>query len=119
MIVVDASVLIAYLNPNDAHHIAAVELLADATPPLFVHPITAAEVLVAPARHGAAESVWADLAAIGVEVDNTPIDPIQLARIRAGTGCKLPDCCVLATAALRHAAVATFDERLRRHAQPS
>lgn len=116
MIVVDASVLIAYLDPNDAHHGAAVELLADATPPLAVHPVTAAEVLVAPVRRGIAQSVWADLVAIGVEVDRSPIDPMQLAQLRVETGCKMPDCCVLAIAAVRHAAIATFDERLARHA---
>jgi predicted nucleic acid-binding protein len=116
MIVVDASVLIAFLDPNDIHHSAAVEILEDASPPLLVHPITAAEVLVAAVRNDVADAVWADLMAIGVEIDDTPIDPLLLARLRANTGCKMPDCCVLASAATRNAAVATFDERLRRHA---
>jgi predicted nucleic acid-binding protein len=119
VIVVDARVLIAYLDPNDGHHATAVEMLAAASPPLVVHPLTAAEVLVAPVRRGAADNVWADLVAIGVEVDDTPLDPLQLARIRAETGCKMPDCCVLATAANQGTHVATFDERLRRAAEPS
>ncbi|MDO8363288.1 MAG: PIN domain-containing protein [Actinomycetota bacterium] len=119
MIVVDASVLIAYLDPYDAHHSAAVELLANATPPLLLHPVTAAEVLVAPVRRRVAESVWADLVAIGVEVDHSPIDPLQLAQLRVETGCKMPDCCVLAVAAARAAAVVTFDERLARHTSPT
>ena len=118
MTVVDASVLIAFLDPNDAHHPAAVELLAAAVPPLVVHPITAAEVLVAPARNDVVDTVWADLTAIGVEIDSTPIDPLQLARLRVETGCKMPDCCVLASAAANRTGVATFDERLRRHADP-
>lgn len=118
MIVVDASVLIAYLDPDDAHHDAAVAVLGDATPPLVVHPLTAAEVLVSPVKRGIAETVWADLVAIGVEVDRTPIDPMQLARLRVETGCKMPDCCVLAAAAVRATSVATFDERLARHAGP-
>ena len=116
MIVADASVLIAFLDPNDAHHAAAVELLAEAVPPLFVHPITAAEVLVAPVRNGVVDAVWADLTAIGVEIDASPVDPFQLARLRVETGCRLPDCCVLASAAALGTGVATFDERLRRHA---
>ena len=116
MIAVDASVLIAYLDPTDAHHDAAVQLLADATPPLLVHPLTAAEVLVAPLRHGVAERVWDTLKAIGVEVDDSHLDPWQLATLRVETGCKMPDCCVLATAATHDCAVATFDERLARHA---
>ena len=116
MIVVDASVVIAFLDPDDAHHRVAVDLLADAMPPLIVHPITAAEVLVAPVRHGVADAVWADLVAIGVEIDDSPIDPLQLARFRAETGAKMRDCCVLAIAATRKVAVAPFDERLSRHA---
>ena len=116
MIVVDASVLIAFLDPNDAHHPAAIEILEDASPPLLVHPITAAEVLVAAVRNDVADAVWADLMAIGVEIDDSPIDPLLLATLRVKTGCKMPDCCVLASAAARHIAVATFDERLRRHA---
>ena len=116
MIVVDASVLIAYLDPNDAHHHAAVEVLADAVPPLVIHPVTAAEVLVGPARRGVAESVWADLVAIGIEVSRSPIDPMQLAELRVATGCKMPDCCALALAAARQATVATVDARLARHA---
>jgi predicted nucleic acid-binding protein len=114
VIVVDASVLIAFLDPADAHHDDAVRVLAEATPPLVVHPITAADVLVAPTRRGVADGVWSDLLAIGVEIDDAPIDPMQLARIRVETGCKLPDCCVIATASKRRAPVATFDERLRR-----
>ncbi len=116
MIVVDASVLIAFLDPNDPHHSAAVEILEEASPPFLVHPITAAEVLVAAVRNDVADAVWADLVAIGVEIDDTPIDPLLLARLRVNTRCKMPDCCVLASAATRHAAVASFDAQLRRHA---
>ena len=115
MIVIDSSVLIAFLDPSDVHHVAAVEMLADAAPPLIVHPAMAAEVLGAPVRNGVADAVWADLA-LGVELDDTPMDPLQLARLRVETGCKLPDCCVLASAAAHGVPVATFDERLRRSA---
>jgi predicted nucleic acid-binding protein len=119
VIVLDASVLIAYLDPNDAHHSAAVEVLAAATPPLLVHSVTAAEVLVAAVRQGVADAVWADLSAIGVEIDHTPTDPMLLARLRVETGCKMPDCCVLSSARSRAVGVATFDERIRRFAGPS
>ncbi|MEO8265120.1 MAG: PIN domain-containing protein [Ilumatobacteraceae bacterium] len=116
MIVVDASVLIAFLDPNDAHHEAAVEILEDASPPLLLHPITAAEVLVAAVRNDVTDAVWGDLMAIGVEIDDTAIDPLLLAKLRVKTGCKMPDCCVLASATTRNTAVATVNERLRRHA---
>ena len=116
MIVVDASVLIAYLDPHDAHHAGAVEVLAAAAPPLLMHPVTAVAVLVAAVRRGVAEAVWADLSAIGVEVDDMPTDPMELVRLRVETGCKMPDCCVLVTAAHHDTSVATFDERVRRFA---
>jgi predicted nucleic acid-binding protein len=99
---------------TETDDIAAVELLQDAAPPLIVHPVTAAEVLMAPVRQRIADQVWSDLVAIGVEVDDTPIDPLQLARLRTETGCKMPDCCVIASAVTHHGAVATFDERLTR-----
>jgi hypothetical protein len=61
-------------------------------------------------------AVWADLMAIGVEIDDTPIDPLLLARLRVKTGGKMPDCCALASLATRHTAVATLDAQLRGHA---
>ena len=75
-------------------------------------------MLVAPVRRQVAEAVWADLVTIGVEIDRSPIDPMQLARLRVETGCKMPDCCVIALAATRNAAIATFDERLAKFAGP-
>jgi predicted nucleic acid-binding protein len=114
MIVVDASVLIAYLDRADAHHAAAVELLAEATPPLIVHPITLAEVLVAPTCQGSADKAWAVLQAIGVKLHGEAIEPLHLARLRVDTGLRMPDCCVVDAARHHQCAVATFDERLRR-----
>ncbi len=119
MIVVDASVLLAFLNPNDVHHTAAVSVLSEAVPPLLIHPMTAAEVLVAAVRRGVADVVWGDLIAIGVEIDRMPDDPMALALLRVETGCKMPDCCVLLSAQRRNGAVATFDERLRASAAKS
>ncbi len=112
MIVLDASILIAYLDPRDAHHAAAVDLLAESVGELVVHPITAAEILVHPTRTGVDGAVWQDLAAIGLIVDVAPLDPHQLARLRVTTGCKMPDCCVLATAVNRGGVVLTFDQQL-------
>jgi predicted nucleic acid-binding protein len=116
MIVVDASVLIAFLDRNDAHHTAAVDWLADASPPLVVHPITLAVVLVGPTRDGSADRAWTVLQAIGVELYTQPTDPLTLARVRVHTGLRLPDCCVVEAARHHGCAVATFDDRLRRAA---
>ena len=38
--------------------------------------------------------------------------PARLAVLKAGTGLKLPDCCVLLAAEQTHGAVATFNDRL-------
>jgi predicted nucleic acid-binding protein len=110
--VVDASVLIGWLDDRDPHHAAAIEVLA-AVDRFMVHPLTLAEVLVHPARHGREGEVVARLEAIGMVVSTLPIDPIALARVRAATGLKMPDCVVLVCAMTHEAGVATFDERLR------
>lgn len=54
-----------------------------------------------------------DLRAAGVEVAGYDSDePLRLAELRATTGLKLPDCCVLDVALHHHAAMGTFDETL-------
>lgn len=58
LIVADASALIAYLNPGDAHHADAVQGLIDVDQ-FVVHPVTLAEVLVHPARSGSESTWWA------------------------------------------------------------
>lgn len=116
MTVVDASVAIAFLFAGDAHHDAAVDALAEVVGPLRIHPITLAEALVYPTRAGRGAEALADLRAIGVEVEPVEVDAVRLAELRVSTGCKLPDCCVLALAQLLGAGVLTFDERLGRAA---
>ncbi|MGS0683693.1 type II toxin-antitoxin system VapC family toxin [Nakamurella sp. GG22] len=119
MIVLDASVLIAYLNRDDAHSEQARWLLAEAAgkdTELVVNPVTLAEVLVAPTRVGRQDEVLRVMADVGVRVAQFPTDaPSVLARLRC-TGLKMPDCCVLLTALEQRAALASFDERLRRAA---
>lgn len=114
MIVVDASVLIAHLDASDAHHDLAETLLLTAVDePLAASPLTLAETLVGPARAGQLERATAALRQLGVRAvsldDNAPS---RLALLRAETGLKLPDCCVLLTAEQTQGPVATFDTRL-------
>lgn len=114
MIVLDASVLIAHLDAADAHHERATTLLTEAADePLGISPLTLAEVLVGPARAGklpAAESAIDDLEVIAVPfTDNAAT---RLAELRATTGLRMPDCCVLLAAESTQAQLATFDERL-------
>lgn len=57
MIVLDASVLIAFLDPTDAHHSSARDLVRSASgQALGASVLTIAEVMVAPARAGGPSS---------------------------------------------------------------
>lgn len=115
MIALDAGVLIALFDANDAHHVAAEGLFADnAAEPMTIGPINQAEVLVRAARENRDQQMLADLRALGITTTPLPDDAgPRLARLRAHTGTKMPDCCVLLTAVQTSARVATFDERLR------
>ncbi|HEX4588105.1 MAG TPA: type II toxin-antitoxin system VapC family toxin [Mycobacterium sp.] len=114
MIALDASVLIAHLNPTDQHHQAATAiLLAGAPGQMLVHTVTLAEVLVGGVRIGQGASMRDDLRAAGIAV--APYDddePLRLAELRATSGLKLPDCCVLNVALHHNASLATFDDAL-------
>ena len=73
MIVVDASVIIALLDANDAHHARAAEVLDDLRDPLAASALTVAEVLVGPANAGrltAARSALATLEIAAVPIDD-------------------------------------------------
>jgi predicted nucleic acid-binding protein len=114
MIALDARVLIAHLNPNDAHHVAATDLLLNATPgSMLVHTLTMAEVLVGGVRVGRGAAMRDDLHAVGLDVPpSDPDEPLRLAELRAHSSLKLPDCCVLDVALHHHASLATFDQAL-------
>lgn len=114
MITLDASVLIAHLDPENVHHHLATELLLAALPdPLLVHPITLAEVLVGGAKIGRERRMDADLRAMGVQlVEQDEHQPLRLAQLRVTTRLKLPDCCVLDAAMTHDTRLATFDRAL-------
>ena len=100
VIVLDASLLIAFLDRDDAQHTLAEDLLTREIDNDFVaNPLTLAEVLVVPVRDGRLEEVQAALA--DLEVEETPFPAataVKLAHLRADTGLKMPDCCVLLAA---------------------
>ena len=118
MIVLDANVLIAHLDRNDAHHAAATERLLDvADQPFGASALTLAEVLAAPTRAGSLSAAQAALRAL--EVSELPLPPNaseRLAALRVDTSLKLPDCCVLLAAETSLGSVLTFDDRLAREA---
>jgi predicted nucleic acid-binding protein len=114
VIVLDASVLIAHLDGRDPHHARAKRLLeASGEEPLGASSITLAETLVSPAREGRLEDADAALRRLGVRALELGEDaPWRLAQLRADTGRKLPDCCVLLPAQEHSATVASFDADL-------
>lgn len=114
MIVLDASVVIAWLDDTDAAHQRAVHLLErEVDETLAVSVITLAEILVGPTATGRAGAVLEALADLEVSEHPLPEDAaLALARLRVSTALKLPDCCVMLTAQHLGARVATFDARL-------
>ncbi len=114
MIVLDASVLIAHLNPVDPHHQAATDVLLSGTPEqMLVHTITLAEVLVGGVRIGRGVSMRDDLHTAGITVaSHDDGEALRLAELRASSGLKLPDCCVLDLAIRHQAGLATFGHAL-------
>lgn len=119
MIVFDASVLIAYLDADNAQHHKAESLLAREIDDEFVaNPLTLAEVLVGPARTDRLDVAHSALRGLQIAEQPFPADTaVRLARLRADTGLRMPDCCVLLAAQDTAARVAAFDERLIRGAE--
>ncbi|MBV9847118.1 MAG: type II toxin-antitoxin system VapC family toxin [Kutzneria sp.] len=118
MIVLDACVLIAHLDATDVHHERATRLLAESGDlRLHASVLTLAETLVGPVRTGRGHHVQQALTRLGVTPLGLPADiAVELAAVRARTGLKMPDAVVLLTAETHHAALATFDDKLRRAA---
>ena len=115
MIIFDARVLIAHLDAEDALHEDARNLLRSMANESFgTSPITQAAVFAGPARAGRLDRAVAALTQLGVRALPMEGDaPMRLAMLRAETGLKLPDCCVLLAAEqLSDAQIATFDDRL-------
>jgi predicted nucleic acid-binding protein len=114
VIVLDASVLIAFLDSKDAHHARAETLLAQEIDDDFAaNSLTLAEVLVMPARERRLDAAREALADLDVKELPFPVDAaVKLAQLRASTSLKMPDCCVLLVAEGIQARVASFDGRL-------
>ncbi|MDJ0356269.1 type II toxin-antitoxin system VapC family toxin [Paenarthrobacter sp. PH39-S1] len=114
MIALDASIVIALLENEDPHHEAAKAFLAtSASESWIINVLTLAEVLVAPARVGRLQQAQSVLDLLNIHTDSLAADQApELASLRAETGLKMPDACVLLTAVNRSASLATFDTKL-------
>jgi predicted nucleic acid-binding protein len=114
LIVLDASVVIAFLDGGDGHHGAAISVLEETAADERILPASAyAEVLVAPMRRDPrdAEKVDQALAAVAIRVEPLTREVARAAavlRARHRT-LRLPDALVLATAEVLGALVVTAD----------
>ncbi|KHL00049.1 hypothetical protein LK09_01515 [Microbacterium mangrovi] len=116
--VVDAGVLIAFLDPDDAHHDWAVRVVRTLGPgQARITALTLAEAMVHPAMAGRAEEARAGVRSLGVDVlPLTDDDVLPLAGLRASSRLRMPDAVVLHAAIRASAAVATTDRSLARSA---
>lgn len=116
--ILDASVVVAALNVDDAHHRRAVDVFVEtAGQRLLICDLTLAESLVAHVRHGTERQALARLQQLGVTTLPLVRDAVALARVRVETGLRMPDCIVLLTAEQEMDSLTTFDERLARVAR--
>ena len=115
--VVDSSVLIAFLDPDDAHHKAARTALSRGEAELAVPATVFAEVLVRPRRIGEGEAARIERFFDELPIEVRPVDREIAgiaARVRAESGLRLADALVVATAeALGAESVLTADLRWR------
>ena len=118
MNVLDASVIIAYLDPDDAHHSDAEAVIAgDLDAEWGINPLTLAEVLTGPVGAGRDRQVLDAIEGLGIHELPFPADTaLRLAGLRATTLLKMPDCCVLLAAETVGGHVVSFDDRLRTEA---
>ena len=117
MIVVDASVLITHLAPDQRDGARAANIL-DTEYALIMHPLTVAECAVGPARVGELAVFQRAIARLGLEVwQPDSAHAYRVATLRATSPLKLPDCCVLDAAHTLSASLATFDEQLAKVAR--
>lgn len=111
MIILDANVLIGFLDGDDPHHAASVDLLERHYVDGFGSSVlTVAEALVHPTRAGRQGSVMAALDSIGVRVIVLePADAAPLARVRSTYRLRMPDAVALYTAMTTGSRLASFD----------
>ena len=106
-VAVDASVVIAWQNPDHVFHSEATALIAEADPPLFMGDLNLAEVLV-----GLDRSSWASLTKAMVSLGFHFVTPsaFDIAGARIDTNLRMPDAYMIATAQkLKATKVLSFD----------
>jgi predicted nucleic acid-binding protein len=114
MIVLDTGILIAFANPDDAHHRGVTRFLSEFSgKPFSVTPITLAEALIHPVRGDIVGETLKVLMPLELHVTEVhEADAAALARVLAAPGLKMPDALVIHTAERYGGSVATTDARL-------
>jgi predicted nucleic acid-binding protein len=114
MIVLDTGILIAFANPDDAHHRGVTRFLSEFSgEPFSVTALTLAEALIHPVRADIVGEMVKFIATLDLSVEDLrELDAVPLARVRAATGLKMPDALVIHTAERFGGSVATTDARL-------
>lgn len=114
VIVLDANVLIAFLDADDAHHDDALSLFEHRFLDGFsASVLTVAESLVHPTRAGRQDAALAALATVGITVlAIEPLDAAGLARVRIDYRLRMPDAVTLHAAISTRSELATFDNAL-------
>jgi predicted nucleic acid-binding protein len=118
-VALDADVVIAFLDPSDAQHPQAVELLREhlaSGDDILIAATVYAEVIVKPLQHGTDGTVDQFLAAAGahvVDVDRALARRAAQLRGRH-SALRLPDAMSLATALEANARLLTLDRTLQR-----
>jgi predicted nucleic acid-binding protein len=114
VIVLDANVLIGFLDDADPHHEATVELLDRQFVDGFASSVlTVAEALVHPTRVQRQDAALSSLLTIGVRI--IPLngdDAMHLAAVRNTYRIRMPDAVALHTAITTGSQLATFDDAL-------
>ena len=112
---VDASVVIAFEDPDHVFHARATDLIGDAELPLYLSELTLAEVLVGlePVEWG---TTMRELEEIGFVYCAPKAEDIAQARLDSHL--RMPDACVIATARAASAdTLLSFDAQLLAAAQ--
>jgi predicted nucleic acid-binding protein len=118
-VALDADVVIAFLDPSDAQHQQAVELLRPhlaGGDDILIAATAYAEVIVKPLQHGTDGTVEQFLAAVGahvVDVDRAVARRTAQLRGRH-SALRLPDAVSLTAALVSNARLLTLDRALRR-----
>jgi len=114
VIVLDAHVVIGFLDANDPHHDASLDLLERHFVEGFgCSVLTVAEALVYPTRVDRQDAALASLTRIGVQmIPLEASDAIAVAEVRSTYRLRMPDAVALLTAMQFGSEIATFDAGL-------